>query len=104
MKSNFGHMGDAAGIAGLIKAVLSIEKRTVPGLNHFAAENPKINFKETPFKVSSENKTFDEHKILSAGVNSIGISGTNVHVILEEYRHNKQEQLTEKIDTIVYFK
>ncbi|GAA3347081.1 hypothetical protein GCM10017717_19100 [Deinococcus persicinus] len=97
IKSNFGHMGDAAGIAGLIKAVLSIEKRTVPGLNHFAAENPKINFKETPFKVSSENKTFDEHKILSAGVNSIGISGTNVHVILEEYRHNKQEQLTEKL-------
>ncbi|MGE6514034.1 beta-ketoacyl synthase N-terminal-like domain-containing protein [Lysinibacillus sphaericus] len=94
IKSNFGHMGDAAGIAGLMKAVLSIEKREVPGLNHFEVENPKIGFKDSPFKVSSENKKYDGNRILRAGVNSIGISGTNVHVVLEGYQSNKTEQFS----------
>ena len=87
IKSNFGHMGDGAGIAGLIKAVLSIENRMVPGINHFNEMNPKINFKDTPFKVSAKNKSIRQDGLIRAGINSIGISGTNVHVVLEEYKN-----------------
>ncbi|AUJ25477.1 beta-ketoacyl synthase N-terminal-like domain-containing protein [Virgibacillus dokdonensis] len=92
IKSNFGHMGDAAGISGLIKAALSIEKRMIPGVNHFKEVNPKIDLNKTAFKVSADNQVISEAGILRAGVNSIGISGTNVHVVIEEYRDDDLRQ------------
>lgn len=88
IKSNIGHMGDAAGIAGLIKTVLSLENKLIPGLAHFKQENPHIGFAKTPFTVSAENTTWEstgDSTPRRAGVNSLGISGTNVHVVVEEY-------------------
>ncbi|SMO32062.1 beta-ketoacyl synthase N-terminal-like domain-containing protein [Melghirimyces algeriensis] len=96
IKSNVGHMGDAAGIAGLIKAVLSLEKRLVPGLQHFQQANEQIPFAETPFVVTGEHTPLTGDAPLRAGVNSIGISGTNVHAVLEEYPRNPVETKEEK--------
>lgn len=95
IKSNLGHMGDAAGVAGLIKAILCLEHKFIPGIAHFKQANPKIPFAQTPFIVSAENTAWEapeNGEPRHAGVNSIGLSGTNVHVIVEEYQpENAQE-------------
>ncbi|HRI64098.1 MAG TPA: type I polyketide synthase [Polyangium sp.] len=84
VKSNIGHLEAAAGIAGLIKAALSLQhKKLFPSL-HFSKPNPKINFGATPFYVNTESKEWIASGPRRAAVNSLGIGGTNAHVILEE--------------------
>jgi acyl transferase domain-containing protein len=84
VKSNIGHLEAAAGIAGLIKVVLSLQhKQLYPSLN-FSAPNPKINFANSPFYVNTALKAWQTSGPRRAAVNSLGIGGTNAHVILEE--------------------
>lgn len=85
VKTNIGHLDAAAGVAGLIKTVMSLkEKAFVPSL-HYKKPNPDINFDSGPFFVNTS--FLDKQKnsgTLRAGVSSFGIGGTNVHVVLEE--------------------
>ncbi len=84
-KSNIGHLEAAAGVAGLIKAALSIYHRTIPPNLHYSTPNPAIPWEQIPFRVPTEVIPWPEGQgIARAGVNSFGISGTNVHVLLEE--------------------
>lgn len=85
VKGNIGHLEAAAGIAGLIKTVLVLDKEAVPPQAHFKTLNPRIDFAGAPFvipKTLSEWKRGHGRRI--AGVSSFGISGTNAHVIVEE--------------------
>ncbi len=84
VKSNIGHMGIASGIAGFIKTVLALHHKKRPGTLHFKRANPAIDFERTPFYVSAKTETWRSSTPRRAGVNSLGIGGTNVHVILEE--------------------
>ncbi|MBB5647627.1 non-ribosomal peptide synthetase/type I polyketide synthase [Pedobacter cryoconitis] len=85
VKTNIGHLDAAAGIAGLIKAVLSIKYRQLPPSLHYKSPNPKINFLTSPFYVNTTLKEWENTQYpLRAGVSSFGIGGTNAHVILEE--------------------
>jgi amino acid adenylation domain-containing protein len=85
VKSNFGHLTAAAGVAGLIKTVLSMRHRVIPATLNYSKPNPAINFRETPFYVASENTPWQTDGVpRRAGVSSFGVGGTNVHVILEE--------------------
>ena len=88
VKTNFGHLDTAAGIAGLLKTVLSLKhKELVPSL-HFEEPNPDIDFDNSPFYVNTEHRKWQTKKYpLRAGVSSFGIGGTNAHVILEETPH-----------------
>jgi amino acid adenylation domain-containing protein len=90
VKSNIGHADAAAGVAGLIKTVLSLEHKMIPPTLHFQAPNPKIDFEHSPFYVSRElAKWSTENVPRRAGVSSFGIGGTNAHVILEEAPPNE---------------
>jgi acyl transferase domain-containing protein/acyl carrier protein len=85
VKTNFGHLEAAAGIAGLIKVVLSFKHEAIPRHLHFRTLNPRISLEGTPFMVPSEGlpwKAGSAPRV--AGVSSFGISGTNAHVLLEE--------------------
>lgn len=85
VKTNIGHMGIASGIAGFIKTVLALHHKSLPATLHFKEANPAIGIEKTPFYVS--NRTGEWKAGASprrAGVNSLGIGGTNAHVILEE--------------------
>ena len=85
VKSNIGHLDAAAGVAGLIKAVLSLEHGQIPPSLYFDEPNPEIDFANSPFYVNtklSEWKAGETPR--RAGVSSFGIGGTNAHVILEE--------------------
>ncbi|MBZ0275656.1 MAG: type I polyketide synthase, partial [Anaerolineae bacterium] len=81
-KSNIGHLEGAAGVAGVMKAVLSMQHGALPPLLHFTGLNPHISFDGTPFAVTTELIPWEgDHRL--AGVSSFGWSGTNAHVILE---------------------
>ncbi|MFA0964352.1 amino acid adenylation domain-containing protein [Roseivirga sp. BDSF3-8] len=85
LKSNIGHTDTAAGLAGLIKAALSLyHKKLLPTL-HFSEPNHFIDFIGGPVYINRELKDWPAQDLpRQAGVSSFGISGTNVHVVLEE--------------------
>jgi acyl transferase domain-containing protein/esterase/lipase len=85
VKSNFGHTEGAAGVAGLIKAVLVLDHGRIPKNLHFSAPNPYIPWAELPVKVAAEAVDWPRSGApRRAGVSSFGFSGTNAHVVLEE--------------------
>ena len=85
VKSNFGHLDAAAGVAGLIKTVLALKHRQIPPSLHFKRPNPEIDFENSPFYVNSELTDWKRTKTpLRAGVSSFGVGGTNAHIVLEE--------------------
>lgn len=95
VKSNIGHLDAAAGIASIIKAALCVNKGVlVPSIN-FSTPNPSLQLDESPFYVSQTHKNWPEHfDIRRAGISSLGVGGTNVHVILEEPPKAEQKDAT----------
>ncbi|OLP52986.1 polyketide synthase [Rhizobium rhizosphaerae] len=85
VKTNIGHLDTAAGIAGLIKAVLALKHRQIPASLHYETPNPQIDFARSPFFVNAALRPWqDAAGPRRAGVSSFGIGGTNAHVVLEE--------------------
>lgn len=85
VKTNIGHLDTAAGVVGLIKTVEALRHKKIPPSLHFEAPNPLIDFAETPFYVNRSLQPWPEGpEPRRAGVSSLGVGGTNAHVILEE--------------------
>jgi acyl transferase domain-containing protein/acyl carrier protein len=85
VKTNIGHLESAAGIAGLIKAVLSLEHEQIPANLHFREMNPHIDWAGMPVRIPVEPVAWPRSgRRRRAGVSSFGFSGTNAHVIVEE--------------------
>lgn len=85
VKTNIGHLEGAAGIAGLIKAVLALEHELVPPNLHLRELSPHISFGEAPFVVPTEAFPWaSSERERVAGVSSFGWGGTNAHVVLAE--------------------
>ncbi|MET8838696.1 amino acid adenylation domain-containing protein [Streptomyces rubiginosohelvolus] len=85
VKTNIGHTESAAGIAGLIKTVLSIEHRTIPPHINLENLNPAIDPATLPYEIPTRPTDWPAHDgPARAGVNSFGFGGTNAHVVLEE--------------------
>ncbi|HLM67452.1 MAG TPA: type I polyketide synthase, partial [Longimicrobium sp.] len=84
LKASIGHLDQAAGIAGLIKTVLTLQNRTIPRSLHFTAPHPALEIEGTPFFVAGETRAWEADGPRRAGVSSFGIGGTNAHAVLEE--------------------
>src|ERR1700741_3668457 len=85
VKTNIGHLNVAAGVAGLIKTVLSLEHQMIPRSLHFERPNPSIDFTASPFYVSTKLTPWRANGTpRHAGVSSFSIGGTNAHVIVAE--------------------
>ncbi|MFP2924301.1 type I polyketide synthase [Pyxidicoccus sp. 3LG] len=84
VKSNFGHLGAAAGIAGLLKTVLALEHGQLPPSLHCFTPNPAIDFANSPFYVNTRLEPWESSTPRRAGVSAFGIGGTNAHVVLEQ--------------------
>ncbi|MCC5644528.1 SDR family NAD(P)-dependent oxidoreductase [Nostoc sp. CHAB 5824] len=85
VKTNIGHLDAAAGVTGLIKTALALKHQLIPPSLNFKQPNPQIDFANSPFYVNT--KLIEWQKGASprrAGVSSLGMGGTNAHVILEE--------------------
>ena len=86
LKTNIGHLDAAAGVAGIIKAALSLHHEQIPPSLNFKRPNPQIDFGGSPFFVNTELRPVAAHRRQPrrAGVSSFGLGGTNAHVVLEE--------------------
>lgn len=85
VKTNIGHLEAAAGIASLIKLVLSIENEEIPPHLHLKMLNPYIDLDKTPIKICTHLQqwsTVEQPRL--AGVSAFGFGGTNAHVVVEE--------------------
>ncbi|GAB3542057.1 amino acid adenylation domain-containing protein [Spirosoma fluminis] len=85
IKSNMGHLTQAAGVAGLIKTTLALYHKQIPASINFDRPNPAIDFAASPFFVNTALTDWPlQAPARRAGVSSFGVGGTNVHVVLEE--------------------
>ncbi|KAL8645664.1 MAG: hypothetical protein Q9226_007199, partial [Calogaya cf. arnoldii] len=102
VKSNIGHSEPAAGISGLLKTILSIEKGIIPGTPTFITPNPKsewcltaimvtvmltmfkVDFQSLKVRASRTALPWPKTEVRRASVNSFGYGGSNAHVVLEE--------------------
>ncbi|MCL4265828.1 MAG: SDR family NAD(P)-dependent oxidoreductase [Anaerolineae bacterium] len=85
IKTNIGHVDRAAGISGLIKTALALHHEQIPPSLHFESPNPEIDFASSPFFVNTRLLPWQRNgHPRRAGVSSLGMGGTNVHVVLEE--------------------
>ena len=85
VKSNIGHLEAAAGVAGLMKVILSLQHGAIPGTLHFKRPNPQIPWEQLPIRVPTTLQEWPAYQSKRrAGVSAFGFSGTNAHLILEE--------------------
>lgn len=82
-KANVGHLEGAAGVAGVIKAVLALQHRTIPPLALFRTLNPHISLAGTRLSIPVAAEPWNADRRI-AGVSSFGWSGTNAHMVIEE--------------------
>ena len=106
VKTNIGHLEPAAGVAGLIKVLLSLQHQKIPPHLHFQKINPYIQLEDTPLKIptSSQDWPSDESSLSSmqtaktriAGISAFGFGGTNAHVIVSEPPQILQSQIAQQ--------
>ena len=85
VKTNIGHLDTAAGAASLIKVALALKHRELPPSLGYERPNPSIDFDGSPFQVNHTLSPWVSHKgPRRAGVNSLGVGGTNAHAVVEE--------------------
>ncbi len=85
IKTNLGHLDAAAGVAGLMKASLSLWRESIPASLHFEEPNSGLSLAGSPFYVNARLREWPRGDTpRRAGVSSFGIGGTNAHVVLEE--------------------
>ncbi|HYP13362.1 MAG TPA: type I polyketide synthase, partial [Bryobacteraceae bacterium] len=85
VKSNIGHLDTAAGVASFIAAVQAIKHAQIPPSLHFKTPNPLIDFNRSPFFVNHQLREWNTGDMpRRAGVSSLGVGGTNAHIILQQ--------------------
>lgn len=84
VKSNIGHSEPAAGLSGLLKTILSLEKGIIPGNPTFVDPSPKIDFERLRIRSSRTSTPWPVVPFRRASVNSFGYGGSNAHVVLDE--------------------
>jgi len=99
VKSNIGHTIHAAGIASFIKSVCSVRDAVIPGTLFFETANPKLELERTPFQVFAERTEWKTEGLRRAAISSLGVGGTNAHVIVEEYPTARKPGALEPTDS-----
>lgn len=101
VKTNIGHLEMAAGIAGVIKVLLAMKNKKIPGIVHFNELNPYIKLDDSPFYIAKKTEEWKHLKDKNgneipyrAGISSFGFGGSNSHIVLEEYKNSEVKDNT----------
>ena len=101
VKTNLGHLDTAAGVAGLVKAVLALKNKKLPPLSFFNSPNRALNLAESPVYIADKLMDWDtEGYPRRCGVSSFGLSGTNCHLVLEEAPSAKANAVTDFLNVL----
>lgn len=103
VKSNIGHAIHAAGLASLIKSTLAVRDNKIPPTLFFQTANPKLELEKSHFYVNTAVEAWKLPSPRRAAVTSLGVGGTNAHVILEEYVSNKAPSQSPKANPELRF-
>ncbi len=98
VKSNIGHTIHAAGIASFIKAVLAVRENLIPATLHFRKPNPRLELEKSRFFVNAETDVWKTVGLRRAAISSLGVGGTNGHIIIEEF--GASPSIMEKADAL----
>lgn len=100
VKTNIGHLEAAAGIASVLKVIMALKYKTIPGNVHLKNLNPYIEIKDSPFAISAENEPWERLSApRRAGISSFGFGGANAHIVIEEYVPEAKKQVAPKNET-----
>lgn len=107
VKGNIGHLESAAGVASLIKVVLSLYHKEILPVANYEMPNPRMNLAQIPAVIPQGSKpwTNESGKVRIAGVSSFGFSGTNAHIIMEEFtdeQKKKREREKEESEVLAF--
>ncbi|MFJ8538970.1 type I polyketide synthase [Streptomyces sp. NPDC093591] len=84
-KANIGHLDAASGLAGLVKTLLVLRHGVIPPMANFSEPNPRLDLDDSPFYIPTAARPWPESDVpRRAGLTSLGVGGTNVHLILEQ--------------------
>ncbi|MDT8977370.1 SDR family NAD(P)-dependent oxidoreductase [Paenibacillus sp. chi10] len=99
VKSNIGHPLTAAGVAGVIKVLLAMRHRMLPPTIHYEKLNEHISLSDSPFYINNQMQSWETAQSVPrrACVSSFGFSGTNSHVVIEEYSPTEVKRSKEEI-------
>ena len=85
IKTNIGHLDTAAGVTSLIKVALAMKNERIPASLNFTTPNSRFDFASSPFRVAAQGHEWQRRsQPRRAAVNSLGVGGTNAHVVVEE--------------------
>ncbi|RWS28193.1 hypothetical protein B4U80_07819, partial [Leptotrombidium deliense] len=103
VKANVGHLADgAAGVIGLIKVLLALENEIIPPQINFDTPNTSINWKKSPFRINTKEIEWkaNEDKSRVAAVSSFGFVGTNVHLVVRDFKMVHESMIDDSVETI----
>lgn len=94
VRGNIGHLYEASGLSSLVKCCLMLKNKKLPPLANFKKPNTNINLNDSPFYITiTETDWLPRNGVRRCGIHNFGLSGTNSHVILEEYRGHEEQSL-----------
>jgi acyl transferase domain-containing protein/acyl carrier protein len=101
VKTNIGHLESAAGIAGVLKVILSMQHQTLPGNPHLTSPNEYLELEGSPFELIKETQSWTSDRPRIAGVSSFGFGGSNAHIIVKEYPKKTPEYSSENEPVVI---
>jgi len=99
VKTNIGHLENAAGMAGVIKVLLAMKNKKIPPTINFTKLNKEISLEDSPFYIQNELTEWASPRI--AGVSAFGFGGVNAHLVIQEYVEQALTPVTENIPQLI---
>jgi enediyne polyketide synthase len=101
IKANIGHTKAAAGIAGLLKAVMAVNSQVIPPNCAVKTPHPILEERNPALRLSRDGEAWPTDKPLRAGINSMGFGGINVHVTIENPSEKRRKNISPDIKTLL---
>ncbi|PCK04622.1 MAG: hypothetical protein COA42_19005 [Alteromonadaceae bacterium] len=97
VKSSIGHLESAAGIAGVMKLILMLKNKTIPGQANFSKVNPRINMDNFVISSDSREWSVNDDSNRTAGISAFSFGGVNAHLVLQEFPNRTHKKIRDRL-------